>query len=155
MEVLKGAKSKYNFLPHYPGPGVGGPCLPANPYFLITDGYPVSFTPNLVRLATEINQRQPAHITELIFEGLNKIKLPISGTPIAVLGISYKPNVKDTQISPVLPILDDLTQYGASITVYDPYFADEEEKGLKIESNYKFLKHNYPPLVKNYRLLDT
>ena len=77
MEVLKGAMSKYNFLPHYPGPGVGGPCLPSNPYYLIIDGYTVSFTPNLVRLATEINQRQPAHIVELIFEGLNEIYLEV------------------------------------------------------------------------------
>ncbi|MGV9172104.1 MAG: nucleotide sugar dehydrogenase [Promethearchaeia archaeon] len=147
MEVIKGAKSKYNFLPHYPGPGVGGPCLPSNPYYLINDGYKVSFTPNLVRMATEINQRQPAHVTELIFEGLNEINQPIAGTKIAVLGISYKPNVKDVQISPVIPILEDLKHYQADIGVYDPYYADEEKFGLSVADDYKFIKNGYPMVV--------
>jgi nucleotide sugar dehydrogenase len=147
MEVLKGAATKYNFLPHYPGPGVGGPCLPSNPYYLINDGYSVSFTPNLVRVATEINQRQPSHITELIFQGLNAIGQSISGTPIAVLGISYKPNVKDIQISSVIPIIEDLKQYNATLSVYDPYYVGETILGFKIPPDYRFIEHNYPVLI--------
>ncbi len=147
MEIIKGAKSKYNFLPHFPGPGVGGPCLPSNPYYLMDDGYRVSFTPNLVRSATEINQRQPSHIIELIFEGLNEIGKSISGTPIAILGIAYKPNVKDIQISPSIPIIEDLKQFNASITIYDPYFKGETLLGINIESDYTFLKHNYPLII--------
>lgn len=147
MEVLKGAASKYNFLAHYPGPGVGGPCLPSNPYYLINDGYSVSFTPNLVRVATEINQRQPSHITELIFQGLNAIGQSISGTPIAILGISYKPNVKDIQISSVIPIIEDLKRYNATLSVYDPYYVGETVWGLKIAPDYRFIEHNYPILL--------
>lgn len=147
MEVIKGAKSKYNFLPHYPGPGVGGPCLPSNPYYLINDGYKVSFTPNLVRMATEINQRQPAHVTELIFEGLNEINQPISGTKIALLGLSYKPNVKDVQISPVIPILEDLKHYQADIGAYDPFYAGEKIFGLDVKENYNYIKKGYPMIV--------
>ncbi|MBD3195764.1 MAG: nucleotide sugar dehydrogenase [Candidatus Lokiarchaeota archaeon] len=147
MEVLKGAATKYNFLPHYPGPGVGGPCLPSNPYYLIDDGYKVSFTPNLVRLATEINQRQPAHITELIFEGLNKIGYPIAGTPIAFLGISYKANVKDIQISSAIPIIEDLRNYNASVKVYDPFYKSDRFLNMKIAPDYKFIQQDYPIIV--------
>ncbi|MFX1380164.1 MAG: nucleotide sugar dehydrogenase [Promethearchaeota archaeon] len=147
MEVLKGAATKYNFLTHYPGPGVGGPCLPSNPYYLIDDGYKVSFTPNLVRVATEVNQRQPFHIVELIFEGLNKINKPIAGTKIAILGISYKANVKDIQISSVIPILSQLQKNKAEMGLYDPYYKEEEVLGFKIESNFEFIKRDYPIIV--------
>lgn len=147
MEVLKGAMSKYNFLPHYPGPGVGGPCLPSNPYYIIIDGYTVSFTPNLVRLATEINQRQPARVIELIFDGLNEIGQPIANTPIAILGVSYKPNVKDIQISPVLPIIEELKQHKADIAIYDPYYKGEEIEGIKVKNSYDFIKENYPMVM--------
>ncbi|MDX1798340.1 MAG: nucleotide sugar dehydrogenase, partial [Candidatus Lokiarchaeia archaeon] len=147
MEVLKGAATKYNFLPHFPGPGVGGPCLPSNPYYLIDDGYKVSFTPNLVRVATEVNQRQPFHIIELIFEGLNKINKTIANTKIAILGISYKANVKDIQISSVIPIISELQKNKAIIGVYDPYYKEEEALGFKIERNYEFIKQKYPMII--------
>ncbi|MFW9971106.1 MAG: nucleotide sugar dehydrogenase [Candidatus Odinarchaeota archaeon] len=147
MEVLNGAATKYNFLTHYPGPGVGGPCLPSNPYYLIDDGYKVSFTPNLVRVATEVNQRQPFHIIELIFEGLNKISKPIAGTKIAILGISYKANVKDIQISSVIPILSELRKNNAILGLYDPYYKGEEVFGFKVEEDYEFIKKDYPIIV--------
>ncbi|MFX1240872.1 MAG: nucleotide sugar dehydrogenase [Promethearchaeota archaeon] len=147
MEVLKGAATKYNFLSHFPGPGVGGPCLPSNPYYLIDDGYKVSFTPNLVRAATEVNQRQPFHIIELIFEGLNKINKTIANTKIAILGISYKANVKDIQISSVIPIISELQKNKAIIGIYDPYYKEEEALGFKIERNYEFIKQEYPMII--------
>jgi nucleotide sugar dehydrogenase len=147
MEVLKAAATKYNFLPHYPGPGVGGPCLPSNPYYLIDDGYRESFTPNLVRVATELNQRQPFHIIELIFEGLNKINKSIASTKIAILGISYKADVKDVQISSVIPILTELEKNNAILKLYDPYYKEEELLGFKIEKNYNFIKDDYPIVV--------
>ncbi len=147
MEVLKAATTKYNFLAHYPGPGVGGPCLPSNPYYLIDDGYKVSFTPNLVRVATEVNQRQPFHIMELIFEDLNKINKPIASTKIAILGISYKANVKDIQISSVIPILSELVKNNAVLGLYDPYYKEEEVLGFKIEKSHEFIKKDYPIIV--------
>ncbi len=147
MEVLKAAATKHNFLSHFPGPGVGGPCLPSNPYYLIDDGYQVSFTPNLVRVATEVNQRQPFHVIELIFEGLNKIKKPIANTKIAILGISYKANVKDIQISSIIPILSELKKFKAIIGLYDPYYKEEEALGFIIEKGYDFIKENYPIIV--------
>ena len=147
MEVLKGAATKYNFLTHYPGPGVGGPCLPSNPYYLIDEGYKVSFTPNLLRVANEVNQRQPFHIIELIFEGLNKINKPIANTKIAILGISYKANVKDVQISSVIPILSELQKNNAILGIYDPYYKEEEILGFKIEKNYEFIKRVYSIII--------
>jgi len=147
MEVLKGATTKYNFLIHYPGPGVGGPCLPSNPYYLIDDGYKVSFTPNLITVATEVNQRQPFHIIELIFEGLNKINKPIANTKIAILGISYKANVKDVQFSSVIPILSELKKNKAIIGLYDPYYKEEEVLGFKIEKNHEFIRKDFPIIV--------
>jgi nucleotide sugar dehydrogenase len=147
MEVLKAATTKFNFLAHFPGPGVGGPCLPSNPYYLIDDGYQVSFTPNLVRVATEVNQRQPFHIIELIFEGLNKINKPITNTKIAILGISYKANVKDIQISSVIPIIRELQKNKAKIRVYDPYYKGVKVLGFEIERNYEFLREKYPIII--------
>jgi len=90
IETIDAATTKWNFVPHYPGPGVGGPCLPANPYYLIQVANKVGYIPYLVRLAREINDRMPDNIVNLIFEALYGIGKPIKGSKIVVLGISYK-----------------------------------------------------------------
>ncbi len=135
VEVIKACSTKYNFMPHYPGAGVGGPCLPANPYYLIVEGMKAGNIPYLVRLAREINDRMPEHVVALVSEALNDANKTIKGSKIAILGVTYKPNVKDVQISPIERICTTLKQMGAQITIYDPMFKNEEVFGYKVESS--------------------
>ncbi len=125
VEVINACSTKWNFIPHYPGPGVGGPCLPANAYYIIDEGLKVGYIPHLVRIAREINDRMPEHVVVLTSETLNNIGKVIRGSKIAVLGVSYKPDVRDLQNSPLKHICERLRAMGAHITIYDPFFRGE------------------------------
>lgn len=125
-EVIEACSTKWNFIPHYPGPGVGGPCLPANPYYLIHRGIKVDFTPYIVRIAREVNDRMPEYVVHQVSRGLNIAGKSIKGSRIAVLGLSYKPNVKDFQQSPSIRIIKDLVKQGAYVKVYDPFYSEVE-----------------------------
>lgn len=130
-EVIDACATKYNFMPHYPGPGVGGPCLPQNPYYLIVEGIKVGNIPYLVRMAREINDRMPEHTVMLVTEALNDVGKTVRGAKIAILGVAYKPNVHDIQLTPVNKIFDQLRQMGALIRIYDPMFIGEKVFGVK------------------------
>ncbi len=122
-EIIKACSTKWNFLPHYPGPGVGGPCLPANPYYLIEEAIKVKYVPHLMRMADEINARMPQHVIEITSSAMNGIDKPIRGSKITVLGLSYKANVADTQISPSEQVINMLGQMGAKVSAYDPHIS--------------------------------
>lgn len=134
-EVIAGCSTKYNFQPHYPGPGVGGPCLPANPYYIIKDAVKVNYIPFLIRVAREVNDRMPEHVVGLITQSLNEISLPINGTSIGILGISYKANVRDIQISPSVKVINLLQQLGAELRIFDPYYAGEDVENFHVLDN--------------------
>jgi nucleotide sugar dehydrogenase len=131
IEVINACASKYNFMPHYPGLGVGGPCLPANSYYLISEGIKAGNIPYLIRMAREINDRMPDHAVELIEEALNDAGKTVRGSKIVMLGVAYKPNIKDVQLSPVERAVSKLRTMGAKVEVYDPMFKGEEVFGLK------------------------
>jgi len=135
IETIGAATTKWNFIPHYPGPGVGGPCLPANPYYLIQVANRVGYIPYLVRLAREINDRMPDNIVNLIFEALNGIGKAIKGSKVAVLGISYKSGVKDIQNAPAERVVNSLKKFGTMITCYDPLFENEIVFGMPMEES--------------------
>ena len=126
IEVIKACSTKYNFMPHYPSRGVGGPCLPANPYYLITEGTKVGEIPYLVRMAREINDRMPDHVVQLILEALNELGITAKSTRIAILGVSYKPDVRDIQNTPIERICRKLQRMGAVVSIYDPYYKGEK-----------------------------
>ena len=132
IEVIKACATKYNFMPHYPGPGVGGPCLPSNPYYLIEEALKVGDIPYLVRMAREINDRMPEHVVDLTMEALNEVAKTVKGSKVAVLGVAYKPNIKDIQLSPIDPICKKLTEMGAVLRIYDPMFAGESVFGYRV-----------------------
>mgnify|MGYP006279320295 CR=1 FL=1 len=151
-EVIKGASTKYNFQPHYPGPGVGGPCLPANPYYVIQDADKKDYIPFLIRVAREVNDRMPTYVLDLITNALNFVGKSIRGTNITALGLSYKANVRDTQISPAVKIIKLLRKkksYEANIqesqisppvevskiSVYDPYYKGETVNNIKVANS--------------------
>jgi nucleotide sugar dehydrogenase len=132
MTVLDAAKTKYNFQVHYPSAGVGGPCLPVNSYQMIN--FAKNFTSQtfeLVENARKINEKMPIHTVDLLEDALNEIKKPLSGSSILVLGVSYKPDVKDIQLSPVEKIINLLKEKGAKISIYDPYFKNSKVFGIK------------------------
>jgi UDP-N-acetyl-D-glucosamine dehydrogenase len=135
IEVIDACATKWNFMPHYPGSGVGGPCLPSNPYYLISEGLKVGNIPYIIRLAREINDRMPDHVVELALEAMNDIGQTARGATIAVLGVAYKPNVRDIQLSPVEKICDRLRSMGSSIRIYDPMFHEEVVFGVEVSSS--------------------
>ena len=130
IEVINACASKYNFMPHYPGAGVGGPCLPSNSYYLISEGVRAGNIPYLIRMAREINDRMPDHVVELTSEALNEAGKTVRGSRIAVLGIAYKPNIKDVQLTPIQRVVERLQEMGATIELYDPMYKGEDILGL-------------------------
>jgi nucleotide sugar dehydrogenase len=137
IEVIDACATKYNFMPHYPGAGVGGPCLPSNSYYLITEGMKAGNIPYLIRLAREVNDRMPDHVVELASEALNDVGKTVRGSKVSILGVSYKPGVKDIQLTPVERIVSRLREMGAKISLYDPMYKGEKVFGLPVSRNMK------------------
>ena len=148
MTVLEAAKTKYNFQVHYPSAGVGGPCLPVNSYQMINFAKNFSFkTFELVENGRKINEKMPFHTVDLLEDALNEINKPLSGSSILVLGASYKPDVKDIQLSPVENIINLLQDKGARISIYDPYYKNLEIFGIKTLDNFIQHLENFDGLI--------
>ena len=137
MTVLEAAKTKYNFQVHYPSAGVGGPCLPVNSYQMIN--FAKNFTSktfSLVENGRKINESMPFHTIELLKDALNEINKSLSNSTILILGVSYKPDVKDIQISPVEKIVNILKEHDTNIMIYDPYFKNSNIFGIDTLKDY-------------------
>ena len=134
-EVLNAAQKKYNFQIHYPGPGVGGPCLPVNSYQLINSAKAINSELKLVQTGRKINEKMPNHLISLLQNGLNEINKQMINSTILILGISYKADVKDIQISPAKDIVDLLKKEQVNVKIFDPYFLNSLEYGIKTEAS--------------------
>lgn len=133
--VIDGAATKpFAFMPHRPGAGVGGHCIPVDPYYLIEYAHTHGFEHDFLKLARNINENMPQFTVDLLAEGLNEVELPIKGTKVALLGLSYKPNVGDERESPALKIKDLLERAGADLVVHDPYVKDDKSVGTVKEA---------------------
>src|SRR5690606_37417154 len=120
--VIDGAATKpFAFMAHRPGCGVGGHCIPVDPYYLIEYARGFGFEHDFLNLARRINSRMPEFTVELLQDALNEVGLPLKGTRDALLGLAYKANVDDDRESPAYEIRDLLKQYGAKVVSYDPY----------------------------------
>ena len=135
MKVLEAAKKKYNFQVHYPGAGVGGPCLPINSYQLLNTAKRVGSKLSMIESGRKINEKMPEHVIELTTDAFKECNKSLENSEILILGVSYKPNVKDIQLSPAEYIIKKLQNLGAKIHVYDPYFSSNEVFGIKVEDN--------------------
>ena len=136
MTVLEAAKSKYNFQIHYPGPGVGGPCLPVNSYQMINLAKNMGFdTLKSVEVGRSINESMPMHVIDLLSDAFVESKKSLENSNILVLGISYKPDVKDIQISPAEHIIKELKNLKTNVLIYDPYFKSTNVYDIQTESN--------------------
>ena len=135
MKVLDAAKMKYNFQIHYPGSGVGGPCLPINSYQLLNTARRLNVSLNMIESGRKINEKMPYHVVQLLKDAFIEAKKEIKNSKILILGISYKPNVKDIQLSPAEIIINNLKESGADVMIYDPFFTDTIVYGIKVENN--------------------
>jgi UDP-N-acetyl-D-glucosamine dehydrogenase len=131
-EVVDAAATKpYGFMRFEPGPGMGGHCLPVDPFYLSWKAREHDFTAEFIELAGKVNQHAPYVSVEKVQRALNDLGLPVRGARIAVLGVSYKAGVGDVRESPALKILGRLGRLGASIAYHDPYVPALPSFGLR------------------------
>mgnify|MGYP001186452343 CR=1 FL=1 len=131
-EVVDAASTKpYGFMRFEPGPGMGGHCLPVDPFYLTWRAREFHFATEFIELAGKINQQMPHHCVERIERALNDASKPVRGSWIAILGVSYKGGVGDTRESPALRIMEELAKQGARLSYHDPYVDALPELGLQ------------------------
>ena len=135
LKVLDAAKKKYNFQIHYPGAGVGGPCLPINSYQLLNAARRAGVSLNMIEAGRQINEKMPEHVIELTLDAFKEHNKSIQNNDILILGISYKPDVKDIQLTPAEHIIKKLQSLGANVHIYDPYFSSSKVFGINVEEN--------------------
>lgn len=133
-EVIDAAKTKpYGFMPFYPGPGLGGHCIPIDPFYLTWKAREYNYHTRLIETSGEINNDMPNFVLERTMKILNRVGKALNGSHILVLGAAYKRDIDDVRESPVLPILQLLKKYNAEVTVVDPYVQSFVLDGETIE----------------------
>jgi len=125
LEVLEAASTKWSFMPHIPGAGVGGMCIPINPYYLLQCAREVGTDLPLVLQARRINENMPHHMVKLVGKALRRMNTPVERAKICVLGLAYKADVDDYHGAPGEMIAKELKQMGANVTCYDPLVIPE------------------------------
>ena len=134
--VIEAAKSKYNFQPHYPGPGVGGPCLPVNAYQYLNSSKKIDANfLKIVQDARKINESMPQHTIELLEDAFSESNNSLKNSTVTILGVSYKPNVHDIQIAPSETIIKLLKEKNVNLKIFDPHFVSEKVFGYKTENS--------------------
>ena len=114
------ATKPFGFMPFYPGPGLGGHCLPSDPYYLSWKVRLAGYEPRFITFADEINRQMPQYVVQLVTDALNERGRAVRGSAVLVLGVAYKPNVGDVRDSPALEIIDTLAGKGARVAYHDP-----------------------------------
>ncbi|HWX55204.1 MAG TPA: nucleotide sugar dehydrogenase [Verrucomicrobiae bacterium] len=122
-EVIQAASTKpFGFHPFYPGPGLGGHCIPVDPFYLSWKAKEWDFHTRFIELAGEINSAMPYHVVTSVGSALNRQKKALNGSKVLVLGVAYKRDVDDLRESPALTIIEELQKQGAQVSYNDPYF---------------------------------
>ncbi|OGD78519.1 MAG: UDP-N-acetyl-D-glucosamine dehydrogenase [Candidatus Coatesbacteria bacterium RBG_13_66_14] len=173
-EVIDAASTKpFGFMPFRPGPGLGGHCIPIDPFYLTWKAHEYEFSTRFIELAGEINTGMPRFVVERTAEALNHAGKPLRGSKILILGISYKPDIDDMRESPAVPVMEGLLARGAKVDYHDPYIAKmpaTRQTDLRLESiplkDYSELKaydavvivtnhsdYNYREVVRNAALV--
>ena len=129
-KVLEAAKKKYNFQVHYPGAGVGGPCLPINSYQLLNTARRTGVKLSIIESGRKVNEKMPDHVIDLISDAFRESNIRLDGSDILIFGVSYKPNVKDIQLTPAEHIIEKLKNLGVNVHIYDPYFTSTKIFGI-------------------------
>ncbi|HMG74064.1 MAG TPA: nucleotide sugar dehydrogenase [Pyrinomonadaceae bacterium] len=121
-EVIRAAATKpFGFMPFYPGPGIGGHCIPLDPHYLLWKARQHGFDSRFIGLAEEVNSRMPEHVVQLVADGLNDDRKAMNGSRILLLGVAYKRDIDDVRESPALSIIDRLRSKGCDVRYHDPF----------------------------------
>jgi UDP-N-acetyl-D-glucosamine dehydrogenase len=135
-EVIRAAATKpFGFMPFYPGPGIGGHCIPLDPHYLSWKARQHGFDSRFISLAEEVNSRMPEHVVQLVADGLNDERKAMNGSSILLLGVAYKKDVNDVRESPALSIIDRLRAKGANVSYHDPFVAEVRFDDAHTEGN--------------------
>lgn len=134
-EVIDAASTKpFGFMPFYPGPGLGGHCIPIDPFYLSWKARMSGFEARFIDLADQVNNTMPHFVVDKIADSLNRIKKSINGSRIHILGVAYKKNINDIREAPSLDIMSNLTSKGGNITYSDPCIPEINYDNLKLKS---------------------
>jgi UDP-N-acetyl-D-glucosamine dehydrogenase len=134
-EVIDAAKTKpFGFMPFYPGPGIGGHCIPVDPYYLTWKANLNGFEPRLVELAGQINSEMPGFTVSRVADALNETQKSLKGSKILALGVTYKRDANDLRESPALEVLRGLRAKGALVSYADPFIPVLTLDDLDLES---------------------
>ncbi len=134
-EVIDAASTKsFGYMPFYPGPGIGGHCIPLDPYYLANKAREYDFHTRFIELAADINEQMPYYVASRIMEALNASGKSLSGARVLVLGVAYKKDVEDVRESPSLKLIQLLREKGANASYNDPYVAEIEMAGDTLTS---------------------
>jgi len=156
-EVIDAAATKpFGFMPFYPGPGLGGHCIPVDPHYLSWKLKTLKYTARFIELAGVINSAMPEVAVQLVADALNDHKKPVKGSKILVLGVAYKANIDDVRESPALDVLELLHQRGGDISYHDPFvprirLGDREMTSVPLD---KLGSYDCAVVVTNHKVFD-
>ncbi|HVY31360.1 MAG TPA: nucleotide sugar dehydrogenase [Polyangiaceae bacterium] len=158
FEVIRAAASKpFGFMPFYPGPGLGGHCIPIDPLYLSWKLRGLQYQARFIELADTINSGMPAYVVERASEALNDQRKPVRGSKVLVYGAAYKRDVGDVRESPALTVIELLEKRGADVAYMDPYVRSLEEEGLHLQAidpKTKFSEYDLVIIVTDHSALD-
>jgi UDP-N-acetyl-D-glucosamine dehydrogenase len=134
-EVIEAAKTKpFGFMPFYPGPGLGGHCIPVDPFYLSWKARQNGFESRFIELAGEVNAKMPRFVVDRTVDALNSVSKPVRGSRVHLFGVAYKPNVSDSRESPAIDVAQLLQRRGAVISYSDPYVPRMALAGRDLEA---------------------
>src|SRR5947208_13231807 len=135
-EVIRAAATKpFGFMPFYPGPGIGGHCIPLDPHYLSWKARQHGVDSRFISLAEEVNSRMPEHVVQLVSDGLNDDSKAMKGSRLLVLGVAYKKDIDDVRESPALSIIDRLRSKGCNVRYHDPFVRELRFDDAHTEGN--------------------
>ena len=163
-DVIQGASTKpFAFMSHFPSCGVGGHCIPVDPYYLIERAKQSGFDHEFLKIARKINNSMPNYTVELLQDALNEVKMPMKGTVVGILGIAYKANVDDVRESPSLKIIKIIEKHGATALYFDPHIPSrsnvktieellKKSKAIVLVTDHDEFKPITPEILKKYNI---
>jgi len=129
-EVIEAAKTKpFGFTPFYPGPGLGGHCIPLDPYYLSWKAREYGFHTSMIESSMMINDKMPEYTVERAGKILNRFKKALNGSQVLILGVAYKQDIDDYRESPAIRVIEEFLKTGANVEYYDPYVSKYQRHG--------------------------